>query len=1008
MALEKNIIEKLNPFPGLRSFTTAESEYFFGRESESNEIVEKLIKNRFVAVIGALGTGKSSLIRCGIIPAVTKLSEAGSAGWNIGFLTPGRDPFDNLADVLLNRTFGRGQKNSTRGEITGLLKQYPDGISRAIKKISPENGKSTLIVIDQFEELFRYTPAEKENAAHQEITEFINLLTKTITGNFPGLAIILAVQTDSLYECAQYKDFTKILNNSNFFIPSMTWENFREVITGPVKKAGAEIDTDLVDLLIHDVADRPGYLPVLQHTLMRTWARWQVLDEPDRPLNYSDYISVGTIRNSVSLHADEVYQKLSTSGKMICERLFKAIAGKNSDNKGIRYPADVKTLRSIIRCNANELLEVIDTFRDPSVSFLTPLSDVTLDDNSVIDLSNEGLIILWDRLKKWVDEEAASVQMYLHLSEASALYQQGKAVLLKQPDLQLAIKWREQNKPTVWWARKYDPAFERAMVFLRTSEKEYFEEEERKKLQSRWKLKRIRIMTSFLGGIAIVAALSMMAAFWSKISSDIKRKEVVKQNIEISDQKRAAEEYATLAIRKIIKADSSATVALNNEQKERNRREAAEKRTDSVSRVSLLSERNAKTATGQKVEAQRLRMISLAKSMSLRSIQASSQKDIQALLAYQAFLFNKRNNGQPNDADIYMGLYEVAKQNNSDKYKSFNGHSGNVKSIAFVPGSEDFFTSGSDGLVLKWNLDNKEKSYQVIYSDNEIIDVLAVSPKADWLACAKENAGIRMIPLGSNDISYELKGHTGKIKSLIFSFDGRFLYSAGLDGKVLKWDLVARTAANMSTDNYQITSIDMSSDGKYLAGVSTTGKALVWNPDRDSDKFSIGSEDKVIRSIKFKPGEELVAVGYEDGSLELWLTGTRRKISEIRAHNGEVSDIRFNPRHSQMATSGDDGSLKIWDNNDLTNAPITFNDNEGLVISFEFSPDGAVLISGNIGVSNNLVARPTYADAFAPDGCLYVSRNFTPDEWLAYVGKDISYEPTCPGKEYKIKIREIR
>jgi WD40 repeat protein len=432
------------------------------------------------------------------------------------------------------------------------------------------------------------------------------------------------------------------------------------------------------------------------------------------------------------------------------------------------------------------------------------------------------------------------------------------------------------------------------------------------------------------------------------------------------------------------------------------------KQFDSVLQARMSTDMDLKVAQDQKNETQRLRMISIAKSMSLRSLQMPELKDLQTLLAYQAYLFNKKNNGFANDADIYLGLYTVAKQYGNVNYKTFTGHNGQIKSVAFVPGKKEFFTSGSDGKVLKWNLDNKEQSFQIIYSNSEIIEVLAVSPGADWLACGGENSGIRMIPVKGNNIGYELKGHTGKIKSLIFSYDGKYLYSAAMDGKVLKWNLSAKTSTDLATDMMQITSIDLSSDGKYFAGISNEGKALVWNPEISSDKFRIESPGKVIRTIKFKPDEELVAVGYNDGIVELWDVASRKKISEVKAHSGDVTNIRFNSRLLQMATAGNDGILRLWDTNDLTNTPISFNDNGGLVITFEFSPNGEMIISGSVEGKNNLIGRPTLVDALAVEVCSSVTRNFTEEEWLAYVGRDINYEKTCPGADLKIKIKEVR
>lgn len=401
-------------------------------------------------------------------------------------------------------------------------------------------------------------------------------------------------------------------------------------------------------------------------------------------------------------------------------------------------------------------------------------------------------------------------------------------------------------------------------------------------------------------------------------------------------------------------------------------------------------------------------MVSVAKSMCLRSLQVPEQNELQALLAYQGYLFNKKNNGNKNDADIYAGLYYLAKQKGSSRIKTFTGFDNPVKSIAFIPGKNEFFTSDSSGKILKWDLGNKEQNYKIVYSGNEVIDVMAISPGSDWLACGGLNNAIRMIPISSSDQAYELKGHSGKIKSLIFSYDGKFLYSAALDGNVLKWDLSARTSTDITTDMMQIISIDLSLNNRYLAGISDQGKGLVWNPDQSTEKFRIESPGKKIKNIRFKPDKDQIAVGYDDGMIELWDISRKEKISEFRAHEGEIFDIRFNGRLSQMATSGKDGKLKLWDTDDLVSPPVIFNDNEGLVIAFEFSPDGEVILSGNSGSQPKLTARPAFADSFAADGCSYVTRNFTPEEWLAYVGKDITYEKTCTGTDYKIKIREIR
>ena len=581
---------------------------------------------------------------------------------------------------------------------------------------------------------------------------------------------------------------------------------------------------------------------------------------------------------------------------------------------------------------------------------------------------------------------------------------------------------------------RYDPAFERAIVYLRTSEKEYTAEEENKIMLQKRQMKRTRIVATILGGAAIISVGFMLFAFVQKIQAD-KATEQAKINAQKEAiQRHIADSSSVVAKRQSILADSSATVAKDREKEALRQKELA----DSAKLVAIQSEKNALIQKGiavvqsdsatqarnraviseqdaikQKNEADRRKVLAVSKSMSIKSLQVEGQKDLQTLLAYQAYLFNKSKGGEPNDADIYMGLYNVAKQYGNVNYKTFVGDSGAVKSIAFIPGKREFFTSSEDRKIIRWNLDSKDQNLQVIYSGPDVVEVLAVSPDAGWLACGGLNSVIKMIPIsGGNNKQYELKGHTGKIKSLVFSYDGKYLYSASLDGKVLKWDLAAKTSVNISSGGMQIISIDISSNGNYLAGVSTDGKVLVWNPEKTTDTFMPDPGGKVINTVRFKPGENTLALGYTDGNVELWDISSHKKISVIKAHSAKVNDIQFNNKNFQMATASGDKTLKIWDTRDLTIPPINFSDNGNFVMVIGFSPDGQLIISGTYENTNNLVGRPTLADILAQDVCSMLSRNLSSDEWATYVAKDIEYEKTCPdkdlNKDLNIKVNVIR
>jgi hypothetical protein len=553
--------EKFNPFPGLRPFLPEESDLFFGREGESEEVLRKLLKNRFITVIGASGSGKSSLIYCGVLPRVKKLENNSSSSWRILTFRPGNDPIANMAEAFIKNIAENDKKNIDEQTITSLLNSGPDGITKVVKTFMSDNNKKVLILVDQFEELFRYRTTGAGSILAENAAGFVKLIEYSVNQTDAEVYTIITMRSDFIGECAHYQGFTQLINNSNYLVPHMNKENYRAAIEGPVKYAGALVDQKLVETLLDDIGDQTDQLPVLQHALMRTWAHWQELDEPDRPITFTDYDSVGTMSDAMSRHANEAFEELSLRGREICEKTFKTITEKGADNKGIRHPSSVKAIKSIIQCTSEELFEVVEKFRITSRSFITPRENIPLTDDSVLDLSHESLMRLWDRLKEWVDDEASSVLMYLRLSEASAMYQQGKTTLWRPPDLQLAINWREHHKPTLKWAERYDPAFERAMVYLRTSEKEYQAEEENKIMLQKRQMKRVKIVAGIVGGAAIISVGFMLFAFVQKIQAD--RQTILAEDRRVLAEKETqrADSSSKVATYQKILADSSATEA---------------------------------------------------------------------------------------------------------------------------------------------------------------------------------------------------------------------------------------------------------------------------------------------------------------------------------------------------------------------------------------------------------------------------------------------------------------
>jgi WD40 repeat protein len=215
---------------------------------------------------------------------------------------------------------------------------------------------------------------------------------------------------------------------------------------------------------------------------------------------------------------------------------------------------------------------------------------------------------------------------------------------------------------------------------------------------------------------------------------------------------------------------------------------------------------------------------------------------------------------------------------------------------------------------------------------------------------------------------------------------------------------------NVATGMMEITSLDISSKGNFLAGLSNDGNVMVWNPEQNSENFKIGTAGKNIKVVRFNPANNLLALGDANGIIEIWDIERHKKISEIKAHDSQINDIRFNARLDQMATAGNDRKIKLFNiknPTDLSDPPVIMADNDEFVLVMQFSPDGQMIISGETGGPNNLLARATNADFLAKDICGQVSRNMTQEEWNAYVAKDIPLEKTCQVKSLNIKVEPI-
>ncbi|MBC8109855.1 MAG: High-affnity carbon uptake protein Hat/HatR, partial [Verrucomicrobia bacterium] len=503
----------LNPFPGLRPFGMDESHLFFGREGQSDDVLVKLANHHFVGVIGPSGSGKSSFMYCGVVPKLYGgfLAEKAS-DWKVIVTRVGVEPLENLANALLeiDETYQQlsAEDQRIRKIITAtLLKNQSSGLAECIAQYENHPPDCNyFLIVDQFEELFRYKQLDPAGGTVDKALAFVNLLTEAVGDTKGNIYVSIAMRSDFIGECAQYPELTRLINESNYLIPQMTREQKRMAIMGPVAVGQASMSPKLVQRLLNELGDNPDQLPVLAHALMRTWDYWEERKENEEELiDIKHYEAIGKMEEALSQHADEAFNELNEVQKEICETMFKSLVGRASNNAGVRRPTRLEEIALIADTSKEEVKAVIEKFRQPGRALLTPPYPAVLDEDSVIDFSHESLMRIWVRLRNWVQEENESIQMYLRIAEAAEMYQVGKAGLWRPPDLQLALNWYLKEKPTLSWATRYHPAFERTIAFLEHSSEKYETEQQVKEMLAKRTLRRSQITAVVLGAAMVVS-----------------------------------------------------------------------------------------------------------------------------------------------------------------------------------------------------------------------------------------------------------------------------------------------------------------------------------------------------------------------------------------------------------------------------------------------------------------------------------------------------------------------
>lgn len=481
-----------NPYPGLRPFRTDEEHLFFGRERQVDRMIAKLAAQHFLAVVGTSGSGKSSLVNCGLRPALDRgyMAQAG-ANWRMAQFRPGSDPIRALAcalaapGVLVDQP--RTGLVSEDKMAEAVLRCGRSGLINLVERAALPPGTQLMLVADQFEELFRIRAGAEDRGTSVDAAAFVQLLLQAAAQRTLPIHVVLTMRSDFLGDCAQFSGLPEAINESQYLVPRLTRDEIRAAITGPAAVRSVQLGAVLVTRLLNDVGDNPDQLSILQHALNRTWAHWEKEGGAEGMLELADYEAVGTMSEALNRHAEKAYAELpDVAARGLCEKVFKALTDTGTDARGVRRMTRHANLCAITGAKPMQLDAVLAAFRKGSRSFVMPPEGEALGPESDIDISHESLMRVWQRLTAWADEEVQSARSFRDLRQQALQHAAGQANLWRDPELALSLEWRSGHVPNAAWAELYGGGFDPAMRFLDDSRDAQQAEQREAAVERRW------------------------------------------------------------------------------------------------------------------------------------------------------------------------------------------------------------------------------------------------------------------------------------------------------------------------------------------------------------------------------------------------------------------------------------------------------------------------------------------------------------------------------------------
>lgn len=934
-----------NPFKGLRAFGAEDADDFFGRDSLIDELEVAIQRHALVAVVGASGSGKSSVVRAGLLPRL-RANRTGSDNWVAATMVPGHRPFAQFETAV--------QKSAPGATELAAEAQGDDlDVLRIVQKALPDDTTRMLLVIDQFEELFHQVTSQPER------TRFIRNLIEAAEDPHSQLTLLLTLRADFLDRSIADASLGRLIAEGMITVLPLTPAELEAAAARPAERVGTHLEPELIAELVSDMTNQPGALPLFQYVLTQLF-----INRTSTVLTRSIYRRIGGLRGALAERAEETYHRLDESQRAAARQLFLRLVTVGEDEYESRRRAERAEIEGLVT-DATAVRTALDVFDEAR---LVSLDRNPVSGHTTVEVAHEALLREWPRLRGWLDEIRDDLRLHRALTSEVAQWEasgRDPDYLLTGSRLALYEGWG--NDSAIELTRP-EQDFLTAGIGRRDDER--VAEEERRKQELRVERRSVRRLRWLVGVVSIAAlvavGLTLFATSQSRNAAASQREARARElaNASLANLDTDPELAVLLALESIEITGTDDGSAL---------REAEEALHLAVNSHRLVARNDAQWGVAFHPEGHLLlggdrpRLVDPRSGEVLIEIPAPPGDSIVLSVAISsdgsllATGTDKQGELIVWDANTGADVIEL-------------NPPGTIQAIEFSPDNQVLaavsISRPSDDLqvghVLVWDIATGDSITRA--DDSEAWDAccppvdLAFSPDGSLVAVTTFSgetflAGeVKLLDIASGDWVMTLQGHEGPATGVEYLPDGDTIVTTSMDGWVRFWHTATgEQSSSFNAEVGQVVSMDVSYDGGHLLTGGDGGTLKLWMLQSESVRLAaeLPGHNSWVTRVDLDGFGELAASADIDGEVLIWDV-TPTGVGEVAGWPAR-RPMAFNGDGSLLATTGPDGrdvvirrtvdwqpELVLEDVAPYVGLP---DEDWGHVVGVSFSPEGDRMVT---------------------------------------------------------------